>query len=340
MPPSSLPLVSVLIPVYNYGFFVAETVESIWNQDYGRIEIIAIDDGSTDDSFEKLKELEARSPLPMTVMQTKHLGVSGVMNMALRSAQGTFSSVVHADDVHLPEKIGLQAEALLSNPKATLCHTEYRCVDTKGTDLGFGSRDSDLPAAKGSCLFEILKLKADVRSVSMLYRTDSLRDFGGYDPSLPYEDWQSILRLAALGEVAHIDEDLVLRRIHEHNRHINVTKFPEFNIDQIAPKVLLEVCPEGMDPQQLFVNHIGTLIASSVGSGNLAKGVSATLYTCRKYGLRHSPFVAWKFLRGLIALAWLRWIMELAPRRVTNVARRAGKAISSAANSAWFRKVL
>lgn len=324
---SYFPLVSVLMPVYNYSLFVAATVESIWKQDYPSIEIVAVDDGSTDDSFEKLKEFAAISPVPMKVMQSQHLGVSGVMNIALQAARGKFSSVVHADDIHLRNKIRKQVEVLLKNPSAVLSHTEYRCIDESGADLGFGSRESDLPAASGSCLHDILELKSDVRSVSMLYRTDSLRDSGGYDPSLPYEDWQSILRLAALGEVAHINEDLVLRRIHGHNRHINITKFPEFNLDQIAPNVLLEVCPEGMDTRRLFVTHIGTLIASSVGSGNLAKGVTATLYTLREYGLQYSPFVVRKFLRGLIALVWLRWIYAITPRRVTSLIRKAGRKI-------------
>lgn len=314
-------LVSVLMPVFNYESYVEETVRSIWAQTFRNIEIIVVDDGSEDNSFEVCTRMVAASPFPMKVLQSCHAGVSGAMKLALDQAFGDLVCVVHADDVHLPEKIERQVDHFIQRPSVSLSHTEYRCIDPDGVDLGFGSAEVDLPAAEGACLSDILRLRADVRSVSMMFRRQLFQAYGGFDPGLPSEDWQAILRLAALGEVSWIADPLVLRRIHPHNKHINVSKFPEFYWGQVAPDVIAEVCPEDLDVERIIGLHVGTVIVSSISSGNVSKGFAAYRASCtrnRANGVHH----IWHVVLGFLHLFWNRVAVRVVPRAVVRLLRK------------------
>lgn len=308
-------LVSVLIPIYNYEPYVLETLESIWQQTYRDIEIVVVDDGSEDNSFSVCQDASRTSPFPMKVLRGGRLGVSGAMKMAMANSSGELVSVVHADDIHLPSKIERQVEQFVGSDNICLSHTEYRCIDVDGRDLGFGSEDSDLPPADGDCLRDLLLLKSDVRSISMMFRRTCLERQGGYESRYPYEDWQAILKLAAAGPVRHVNQPLVLRRLHPHNKHINVTKFPDFNPDQMAPEILGRVCPVDLDVEKVMALHLGTLIVSSITSGNVAKGISASRYGYTylpRFRLYHSRSVA----LGFVHLVWNRCLVPLLPKSI------------------------
>jgi glycosyltransferase involved in cell wall biosynthesis len=281
-------LLSVLIPVYNYESFLRATLESLWLQTFLGFEIVLVDDGSTDGSLKIAQECALSSPVPMTVLCSGHVGVSAAMKIAFEASSGEFIAVVHADDIHLPQKLEVQLAELQADARVSLVHTEYRCVDEAGADLGFGSHELDLPAAHGDCLRDVLLLRADVRSVSMMFRRS----------------------LLSVGRVAHIDEPLVLRRIHSYNRHINVSKFPQFDLDQIAPAVLRTVTPNTLSLEAVFAVHIGSLIKSSVGSGNFGKGLSAVRYSVINLPKRwHVPIFA--FLQGFRSFVWQRIFLQL-----------------------------
>ena len=105
-------LVSVIIPVYNAEQYVAEAIESVLVQGYNSIEIIAVDDGSTDGSAEVIKKF----PAVQYLLQT-NAGISATRNRGIEHAQGDFLAFLDADDKWVENKIVLQMAAFDNDPK-------------------------------------------------------------------------------------------------------------------------------------------------------------------------------------------------------------------------------
>lgn len=109
-------LLSICCLGYNHANFIKDNIEAIWNSTYRSIEIIAIDDGSNDSSVEILKELQKKSPFPMTVVAQKNTGnVGHNFNVALKKASGDFVTFMSLDDVLCSEKIKECIDKLISN---------------------------------------------------------------------------------------------------------------------------------------------------------------------------------------------------------------------------------
>ncbi len=93
------PLLSVCCVSYNHEKFIPKCLESIWNQDYKNIEIIVIDDGSSDNSVSILENLKSKSPFPMTILTQANTGNIGKnFNRAINSAKGKFIALISCDD--------------------------------------------------------------------------------------------------------------------------------------------------------------------------------------------------------------------------------------------------
>ena len=115
------PLVSVIIPSYNAARYVAEAVASALAQTYQPLEIILINDGSTDDTEEVLLPYVGK----MRYFYQPNRGLSATRNRAIALARGELIAFLDADDVWLPEKLARQVDCLTQNPRIGLVHTNY-----------------------------------------------------------------------------------------------------------------------------------------------------------------------------------------------------------------------
>lgn len=113
-----LPLVSILIPAYNAEPYIAETLESALEQTWGNTEIIVVDDGSKDDTLAIAKTYESKGI--KVIAQGQNKGQTAALNRCLVEAQGDYIQYLDADDILEPQKIEVQANRLLNEPKATL----------------------------------------------------------------------------------------------------------------------------------------------------------------------------------------------------------------------------
>ncbi len=100
-------LVSVVIPAYNYGHFIVETVESALRQTYSRLEVIVVDDGSTDDTAIKLRAFGSR----IKYIHQENRGLSAARNAGIRAARGEWIALLDADDLWHPDKTSVQLTA-------------------------------------------------------------------------------------------------------------------------------------------------------------------------------------------------------------------------------------
>jgi len=326
------PLVSVLTPVWNCERFVGQAVRSVWSQTHRPLELLAVDDGSTDRSYEVLQELARESPVPMKIWSPGHHGIAGALNFALEHAGGDFVTLLHADDVLLPEKIARQVAALEAQPDALLAHCEYLGIDEAGNPTGYDS-DLDLPPARGRALRDLLLLRADVRSMTVMFRRCFFDTVGGYAEAYPVEDWVSILRACRLAPVVHVPQALVERRVHGENVSQVAHRAPRITPAEFGYPALGEVLPADMDPGRIRALHAGVVVRAAAAQGAWRKAASGFpvlrgLFPGQEWRL------ALPFFLGALSFARARILRPLLPasliRRMLRIKARRGRHPESA----------
>ncbi len=110
-------LISVVMPVYNASDHVAEAVNSILAQSYGNLEVICVDDGSTDNSVEVINRLCAIDPRVRLLQNKSNVGISSTLNHGIAESKGQFIARMDSDDIALPERIALQKQLLDAHPE-------------------------------------------------------------------------------------------------------------------------------------------------------------------------------------------------------------------------------
>ena len=210
------PLVSVIIPCYNAARFVREAVASVLSQTYRPLEIIVINDGSTDDTEAVLQPYFGQIRY---YSQPNH-GLSATRNRAISLARGELIAFLDADDVWLPEKLARQVQCLMQNPEIGLVHTNYmKLYDDTGERVARQSQD--LP--NGNC-YARLALGNVVQVSSVVLRRECLEKVGTFDDKIPRrtcEDYDLWLRMARHFDFAYIPEPLMLYRRHAANMSNN-----------------------------------------------------------------------------------------------------------------------
>src|SRR5262249_43774060 len=200
------PLVSVVIPAYNAARTIRRALDSVFLQQYSRLEVIVIDDASRDETSDVVKAYprpEIRLlPLP------KNRGESSV-NAGIDEARGEFVAFLDVDDEWRPTKLGRQIVALDANPKAIFVSCGCLFVDGNGTPYReFGKLPSNIPKDQ---IWRILLSRTCIAKPCVVVRTSSLRKAGGFDACLPVAGDQDMwIRLAMMGEVEFIDELLTI----------------------------------------------------------------------------------------------------------------------------------
>jgi|CXWL01.1.fsa_nt_gi glycosyltransferase involved in cell wall biosynthesis len=120
---SSIPLVSVVIPAYNCGNYIGETLESVLKQDYPRLEVIVVDDGSTDNTKDVVVAFS--SDRVRYVYQVNSGGPSGPRNTGIQHARGQFVAFLDADDIMLPGKLQCAVQLLERDPTLGLVFANF-----------------------------------------------------------------------------------------------------------------------------------------------------------------------------------------------------------------------
>ncbi len=177
--------VSVVIPCYNYGAFVAETVDSALAQTVPPHEVIVVDDGSTDDTRERLAPYADR----IRYVHQANGGLSAARNRGIAEATGDWIALLDADDLWHPEKTALQLRALERYPEARLI----------GAAAGPRAMPEHLPAESAIRTLDVpaFLLRAPFAPSSALIRRDCLQRVGGFDEQLrSVEDRDMWLRIA------------------------------------------------------------------------------------------------------------------------------------------------
>lgn len=130
------PLVSVVIPVHNGEEYIKESIDSCLNQDYPYIEVIVVDDKSTDSTLDILREYAERIRV---IPVEKQNGLGNVINIGIRASEGKYIARMDADDIMYPTRISKQVEYLEANPKCVAVGGQIDIIDGDGNITGHRS---------------------------------------------------------------------------------------------------------------------------------------------------------------------------------------------------------
>ena len=207
----SLPLVSVILPVYNGERFVKDTLESAQRQTYANFEIVVVDDGSTDRTWSLVKAIAAKDPRVRIIHQPNG-GVASARNRGLAAARGDFIAPLDADDLWDPAKLEHQVRRIQEAGKETgMVYCWWVWIDEEGSVL---DRSPEW-RIEGQTRDLLLQINFTGNASVPLYRRSCLEAVGGYDTTLEdrggrgCEDWDVALKVAERFRVAVAPELLV-----------------------------------------------------------------------------------------------------------------------------------
>ncbi len=202
-------LVSVVIPCYNHARFLGDAIESALGQTYPRIEVIVVDDGSTD----KTAEVAALYPSVHYIGQ-ENRGLAAARNTGLRTSQGDVLIFLDADDRLLPEAVEHSVQQLLNSPESAFVSGRYRYIQENGSIMyEYSQKPADHDPYASFLHGNYIGMHATVA-----YRRSVLEAVGGFNPALPAcEDYDLYLRMARKHPVSVHDHLIAEYRQHGNN---------------------------------------------------------------------------------------------------------------------------
>ncbi|GHB58787.1 glycosyltransferase [Persicitalea jodogahamensis] len=210
--------VSVICTAYNHEDFVEEALRSVMEQTYREVELIVIDNASTDGTAEKIRKFCSHNSGIRFISNAWNKGLCTAFNQGLRFASGKYIIDLSADDVLLPDRIARQVAHFESLPEEYgVIYSNAQYLDAQSTSLHChyvtdkeGKATENIP--DGDVYLAVLK-KYFICTPTMMMRRSLLDRLGGYDESLTYEDFDFWVRSAVICKYSYQDEVLTQKRI-------------------------------------------------------------------------------------------------------------------------------
>ena len=277
-------LVSVVMPAYNHEKYVQGAIESIINQIYKNIELIVIDDGSKDSTWEKIQELKAKCEERFfnVHFETKeNEGMCATLNKMITLAQGEYIYIIASDDLAKPEAIETELEFLMNNPDYSLCVGNNDIIDMDG-NIAYWDEERHLvydeTKAKYKTTVEYIKTEHNYFNNEQfgLYSTlcdgnyipngylirKSIYEKTGLYPVGPYlEDWWFNLQLSKYAKMKYIDKVLFSYRWHDSNAVKNNEKMYLINqnVRILEDKIIKNIDTDKVNPETREVIKNGVI---------------------------------------------------------------------------------
>lgn len=210
-------LVTVGVALYNHEKFIVKCLESIVKQTHKNIELIVIDDGSPDNSFQIAKDYLDNQDFNKNykICTRANKGMCNTLNEIAKQASGKYISFIGSDDCWLLNKIADQVEFLEDNTNYILVHSNSQVIDNE--DNKKNTLDYSKKKNTGYLFDSIIEGKGGINTPSHLYKTSIYSEIGYYDSSLKFEDTDFWLRLSKNHEVGYINKIHTYYRWHDDN---------------------------------------------------------------------------------------------------------------------------
>ncbi|WP_263377747.1 glycosyltransferase [Granulicella paludicola] len=205
-----LPLVSVIIPYYSQGSYIAETIQSVRRQTYPNIELIVIDDGSAEVHAEALRKLEG-----LVVHRIPNSGPPAARNFGFHQSSGEYLVFLDADDVLTDESIQKNLHMLLANPKAALAFGAVEVIDSHGQTL----IKNRVCLPRRNYFLMLLETNPIWSPGAAMVRRTAFKQAEGFRDMRQFQadDYEFYLHLARIGDFCQHDECVLRYRRHSSN---------------------------------------------------------------------------------------------------------------------------
>ncbi|MBO8173073.1 MAG: glycosyltransferase [Bacillaceae bacterium] len=205
-------MISVIIPVYNREQFIAEAIDSVLNQTYPQVEIIVVNDGSTDETARVLNTYRDK----IRYIEQENRGPSAARNTGIRAARGDFIAFLDSDDLFLPEKLAEQIR-LFDQENVGLVYSWYYKLDynkkRKRLLRPCFSEDRQIMQK------QLLERTHTIRTSTVMMQKNCFHDVGLFNERYFYsQDWDMWLRTASRYDFACVKKPLAVYRRHRYNR--------------------------------------------------------------------------------------------------------------------------
>jgi glycosyltransferase involved in cell wall biosynthesis len=221
-----IPQISVIIPVFNAGPFLKESIKSILNQSFSNFELIILNDKSTDNSLDIIKELQSLDTRIIVIDKLENVGPANLRNEGINAAKGKFIALMDADDISLPTRFEKQLEILEKNPEIGVCGTWFTFFGSTKNKIIKHSTDHD--SIKVSFLHS-----CNIGNPTVMFKKEALGDLKFDNEYVPAEDYDLWSRLLSKTKFCNIPESLLNYRLHDNN--ISKTKIE--NIERSVKKI-------------------------------------------------------------------------------------------------------
>ena len=218
------PLVTVICLCYNHEQFVTEAVESVINQTYNNIQIIVVDDASTDNSVNQINLLAQKYPQIQTFILTENQGNCKAFNLAFQQAKGKYIIDFATDDVMFLNRISEQVSFFeKQNERVGVIFSNAINIDEQGNDLNLHTATNAL-IPQGEVFSDVLA-RYFICPPTMMVKKEVLDKLNGYDESLTYEDFDFWIRSSREYHYAYQNQILTKRRIVKTSHSKSFVKF-------------------------------------------------------------------------------------------------------------------
>jgi glycosyltransferase involved in cell wall biosynthesis len=211
--------VSAIIPTYNYGRFLREAIDSALAQTCPALEVIVVDDGSTDDTPQVLAGYGDR----IRAIRQENAGVGTARNAGIAAARGEYLAFLDSDDIWRPRKLERDLARFEADPELGLVHCGVEAFDNTGKTISVS-----LTGLEGWVAPDLLRLDRQVIAApgsGTMVPKRVAEEIGGFDARLqPSEDWDFCYRVAARYRVGFVPEVLVRYRLHGSGIHLNIPR--------------------------------------------------------------------------------------------------------------------
>ena len=211
--------VSIIIPAYNSARFLRAAIESALRQTRPALEVIVVDDGSTDETSEILEQFGDR----ICVQHQENRGPAAARNTGISAARGDFLLFLDSDDVLLPACVELQLARFEAEPSLGLVHSDVEFVDPEGTLVRVADQGLEGRIARELLLLERPVISSAGSGIMVPRRV--AEEVGGFDDRLrASEDWDFCYRIASRYPVGRVAQTLLHYTVRQDGLHFDISK--------------------------------------------------------------------------------------------------------------------